>query len=81
MEYKCGIPNLEFLLYIYFLNYDDNRLTSKNVMFGFRGPQNVSIHQNIHFENLTPKQYFLSLWVRESNKRSIVVKPMILSAR
>ena len=38
-----------------FLNYANNRhthrQTAKNVIFGFRGPQNVEIHQNLLFEN------------------------------
>ena len=57
-----------------FLSYADNRHTdthrpfAKYVFFGFRGPQSVSIHQNLDFEYLTQKQYFLYVKVRESNK-------------
>ena len=41
---------------------------AKTVIFGFRGPQNVQIHQNLHFENLAQKQCFLHhTCLRESN--------------
>ena len=39
-----------------------DRPRTKNVLFGFRGPQNVEIHQNLHFENLTPPK-ILSLLI------------------
>ena len=54
--YECRIPNLEFLEKS-FLNYAKNRHThrptAKKVIFDHRRPQNMSIHQNLHFENLT----------------------------
>ena len=53
-----------FCFYL-FLSYADNTYTqrpiTKNVIFGFKGPQNVKIHQNLHFENFIQKQYFLYL--------------------
>ena len=32
---------------------ETHRPNAKNVNFGFKGPHNVQIHQNLHFENLT----------------------------
>ena len=61
---------------VLFLNYADNahthRLTAKKGILGLRRPQNVSIHQNLYFDNLTPKQYFLyHTWVRENKNECL----------
>ena len=32
-----------------------HRPNAKNVILGFKFPQNVKIYPNLHFENLTPK--------------------------
>ena len=52
-----------------YTNTNIHRQTAKNVIFGLKGPQNVLFSQNLYFENLTPKQYFLYSWVRESIKQ------------
>ena len=54
-----------------------HRPNARNVIFGFRGPQNVKMHQNLHFENLTHKKYFLYLYVRESNKSFFLKVPSL----
>ena len=55
------------------MSYADNRHThmqtdththrpnTENVIFEFKGPQNMLIHQNLRFENLIQKIYFLYL--------------------
>ena len=43
------------------------RPIANNVILGFRRPPNVKIHQNLNFKNLTQKQYFFYLWIKESN--------------
>ena len=45
------------------------------MIFGFRGLQDVHIHQNLLFENFIQRQYiFYHTWVREDNKNEIFVK-------
>ena len=56
-----------------FLNYTDNNTHSDQLLkmwfLGFKGPQNVSFHQNCHFKNLFQKQYFLyCTQIRKSNE-------------
>ena len=77
--YKCRIANFIFLLWFVFLimlitdtppphTKHTHRLTTKNAISGFRGPQNVKIHQNFWLKNLPRKKYFLyHIWQRESN--------------
>ena len=74
--------NVEFQIWCFccnlFLSYADNRLPdthththrpfAKNVIFGFRSPQNVKIHQNVHFENLT--QTILSLLIGKRKQKT-----------
>ena len=49
-----------------------HRSNAKNVIFGFRRPQNVQIYQNLHFGNLTSKQHFLYyIRVKEIKKCSL----------
>ena len=44
------------------------RSTDKNLIFGFRGHQNLSIHQNLQSENLSLKQYM----VKRSNNSELL---------
>ena len=43
---------------------------AKNVIFGFKGPQNVYIHQNLHFVNLTYKKNTFSTYTQEKVKNN-----------
>ena len=66
--YNAKFEDSAVIYFLVILTTDTHRSNTKNVVFGFKGSQNVEIHQNLFFENLTQKQYFLYLWVRESKK-------------
>ena len=65
---NLGVSDIYLLIYLcIYLFIFTCRPIVKNIIFGFRGPQNVKIHQNLCFNSLAPKQYFLyHTWVQES---------------
>ena len=59
---------IQSFCYKLFLCYADTHTpTAKNVIF--EGLQSVQFYRNLHFKNLTQKQYFLyHIWIRENKK-------------
>ena len=47
------------LFWIYSDNRHTQRLTDKKEILRFSEPKNLLIYQNLHFENLTPRKYFI----------------------
>ena len=46
-----------------------HRPIAKNVIFGFRVPQNMEIYQNLHFENLAQTTLYLLLGKRKFKEK------------
>ena len=68
--------------YSLFLTYADeihiHRSTTKNIFFGFRGPQNVGIHVNLHFENWNQKHFLKYVWARKRDELNSKIKYILL---
>ena len=53
--------------------HTDAHLLKRDFRIQGGGPQNVPIRQNLSFENLTPKLYFLYfIWVKEREKKGVI---------
>ena len=74
VEYQIWSFFFEFF-FIYTDNTHSEREQQLKILYSDSGiPEGVNSSKNLDFENLTPKQYSLYLWVRESNKLQLMNK-------